>query len=787
MKRSIKCLSLIMALAMVLGLFAMLAVSAVDPITGAQTIYSENIMLNGEDTGVTLTQMILTSGSKYSLSREGLLNVIDLNDAEGVTMKVLNGGSYNWSKATMGKSAQKYNETHDDSTVIAAVNGDPWLVYHTDYDGDGKAETGESVKHVSVSRGLQIIEGEVWATPQISDENFLTKSDYYERGTPAAQGPVFAVLSDGSYMIGKPNVTLKMTNDSENIYTVVQGLNRLPAPNSIIIYNYRGGDVSMAYADAYEMYVETDDAAFTLTGKVTGKITKIFESGDTSERPAITENIVVVSARGRAINNLQGKYAVGDQVSLTCTVSNDGMSAAQKAKWPMVTEAIGGFFTLIENGRYTGQQTNTTKYPCSIVGLREDGTPLLISTTPSEDGSRASCTMEDLSRLCEELGLKTSILFDGGGSTTMVSLSGDYYVRRSAAVDGANSVRPVLNGLAVVYEGVDAAPGNMESYNTAFLPDPEGGYAPDDIAPEEPDPEDAVKHCTASYSYRYIADVGNINGAEYTDLIGMRDPNYSSSWTTEEKLASIQPAVLTDSITAVDGKVVISGWALVNGGQGDLYWSLDGETWYPCTDVTRSDISNEQAQTAGVTGNLNSVSATDAGFANTTADISAQAGQTVTLRFAMAAAHDTSKLAHFLTIESVVVPEAETETDAITELPTEPETEPETEPSAETEAETEAITEAETLAETEIITEAETEAATEGKTEVATEGKTEAETESKTEASDTSAATGAATSAGTTVGTDASENGGCASSALLSAFGIVLLAGSVLVLKKKED
>ena len=674
MKRSTQYLSLVMALMLVLSAFAMtLSAVAVDPIAGADTVYSENIKLNGEDTGVTLTQMILTSGSKYSLSREGLVNVIDINDAQGVTFKVLNGGTYNWSKATMGNSVLKYNETHADSTVLAAVNGDPWIVYHTDYDGDGKAETGPSVKHVSVSRGLQIIDGEIWATTQINDENNLAKNDNVERGTPASLGPVFAVLSDGSYMIGKPSITIKMNNDTQGGYVAAHGINRLPAPNSIILYNQRGGDVSMAFEDAYELYIESDDTAFALTSTVTGTVTHIFESGDTTERPAIGENTVVVSARGTSIKNIQGKYAVGDDVTFTCTVGNDAMGASQKAKWMTVTDAIGGFFTLIENGRYTGQQGNKTNYPCSIVGLREDGSPLLISTTPSDDGSRASCTMENLSRMCEELGLKTAILFDGGGSTTMVSLSGNNYVRRSAAVDGKNSVRPVINGLAVVYEGVDATPGNLESQNTAFLPDPEGGYVP-----EEPDPEESILKVTPAYIYRYIGYTAKINGVEYTDIVGRRDPNYSTSWTKEEKLAAIQPAVLSDNISAVGGKVSISGWALVNGGQGDLYWSVDGENWIPCIGGTRSDMTNEQLQEACTYGDITVPATTNALFSDMTADLSAYVGQTVTLRFAVAASGDGSSLAHFLTLESLTVSAAETEPE--TQPETQPETDPETQP-----------------------------------------------------------------------------------------------------------
>ncbi len=744
MKRKTKVLSLFLMLTLLLGVVAMtLTASAkIIPLTGADTVYSESIKLNGQDTGVTLTQMHLTTGSKYSQSRDGLVNVIELGNAKNVTFKVLNGGTYNWSKATMGNSVLKYNETHSDSTVIAAVNGDPWIVYHTDYDGDGVAATGPAVKHVSVSRGLQIIDGEIWATPQISDENNLAKTDNVERGTPASLGPVFAVLSDGSYMIGKPTVTIKLSNSTKNTSSMVQGINRLPAPNSIIIYNHRGGDQSMAFEDAYELYIESSNPAFSFTGNVTGKVTAIFESGDKATRPAINANTIVVSARGKAINNLKGKFAVGDSVSFACSVGSDGFNTSQKAKWPTVTDAISGFFTLIENGRYTGQQGNKTNYPCSIVGLRADGSPLLVSTTPKDDGSRASCTMENLSRLCEELGLKTAILFDGGGSTTMVTLSGDNYVRRSAAVDGSNSVRAVINGLAIVYQGVDAAPGNLESYNTAFLPDPEGGYVP-----ELPDPEDSALKTTPSYSYRYIANIAEINGQAYTDLLGMRDPAYDSSWTAEQKAASIQPASVADVITATDKQVKISGWAFVNGGQGELFWSIDGETWYPCTNTTRSDATDEIARSAAATGNLTSAQTAKAVFADATADLSAHEGETVTLRFGVVAAGNAEKLLHFLTLEQVAVPAP------ITEAPTDAETDPAEDP---TEADTVPIQAPEA---------SDTEAPAESSTETVVDDQSVASTEN----------------------VEQKAQGGCGASVALTSTVLLSVLGGILLSKKKED
>ncbi len=761
MKKTVKILSVILCLTMLLGVTATAVSAAVPNVTGVSSKQIADIKINGKDTGVDLTQMVLSSGSAYALGATGLLNVIEIPPRDAnVTMAVLNGGSYNWSKATMGNSVVKYNQAHNDSTVIAAVNGDPWLMYHTDYDGDGKGATGAGVKHVSVSRGLQIIDGEIWATRQMDDENNLHKAE--ERGTPASHGPTFGVLEDGTFIIGKPNISIHVKNETKDTNKIsAGGINRLPAPNSIVIYNQRCGTETMAYEDAYEIYLECDDTAFNFSMAVSGTVKAIFESQDTSDRPAIDANTIVLSARGKGIENL-GKcnFSVGDEVSITCTATSDSMIYSQGRSWANVTQAISGFFTLLENGKETGQPTNATKYPCSIIGLKADGTAVMLSTTPKSDGSRSSCAMMDLPDMCKELGIVHAILFDGGGSTQMITVAANNtYVRRSATPDGANSVRGVINGLAVVYKGSDMTVSNAETGNTAFLPDsfpqapivddtpggavvtpPEEDTPPaDDQQPEEP----VTKTADPTYSYRYMVNVDSINGVAQSGVQGMRDPAYSTAWTDEEKLASIKPAVLNGVTLGEDSKLTLAGWAVVNGGQGQHYYSLDKQTWYQVK-TTLTDAEAEVIQIATEQGNVTAPHAENGRFADLTVDLSAQAGKTVTVYFAVEAASDSSKLCHYLTVEDVAVPdpEAETETEADTDAPA---------------TDTEAVTEADTQAETapEVVEQPETDVPAVTDTEAATE---------------------------------AAKSSGCGA-AVAAAPALLLLAGGALALlrKKKED
>ncbi len=682
MKMSIRIVSLLLCIAMLLGLGTAIVSAAPGEVTGMGKRETQNIKIGNTDTGVSLTQMTLTEGSKYSLGTTGLVNVVEVNLTSKVTMKVLNGGAYNWSKATMGAASVAYNQAHDDSTVLAAVNGDPWLVYHTDYDGDGAAATGAGVKHGSVSRGMMVIEGELWASHQIDDENNLARTDNAERGTPAARGPVFAIKADGTAMIGTPRISVKLQNTTKSTNQTAHGINRLPAPNSIILYNQRCGTESFAFEDAYEIYVECSDSAFSLSKATTGKVTAIFASGDKATRPAITEKTVIISARGKSISTIKDKYAVGDSVSVSCTVTSDTDVSSQKADWANVKEAIGSFFYLLKNNNAAGQPGNATNYPCAIIGLTKDGKVLMTSTTSTVDGTRQACQMQNLPAMCKELGYKTAILFDGGGSTTMVSLEGGNYVRRSSAVDGNNSVRAVISGIAVVYNGVNEEPKNCETlgtvtYDALGLP-----------KVEVPDLEGADLRGEPTTMYRYYADVATINGNKQEGLIGLRD---AASKT-------LVPATVSGISVDENRRIILSGYAFANGGQGDHYWSIDKDHWYRCTDGVFSDADDATKQIAiDSAAAMTSAHVENALFENLTVDLSGHAGETVTVYFGLSPQGASDKVCHYLTIENVAVPADETETEP--ESDTEPDTgaESDTTDESTTEADT---TVAETTAET---------------------------------------------------------------------------------------
>ena len=164
--------------------------------------------------------------------------------------------------------------------------------------------------------------------------------------------------------------------------------------------------------------------------------------------------------------------------------------------------------TLVEKGKHKGQELGTN-YPCTIVGIKQDGKILMISTTTQTDGSRAACKMKNMQELAVELGCYTAIMFDGGGSTQFVTLEGDNYVRRCSVSDGANEVRGVISGLALVYNKADKTVTNCDVKGTKFL---DGLGLQSTFGEVEENVGGPHIEGAPSYSYYYVGDVSYING-----------------------------------------------------------------------------------------------------------------------------------------------------------------------------------------------------------------------------------------------------------------------------------
>lgn len=402
-------------------------------LTGEAARTTEELTLaDGTKTGVYATQITL-QGSTYG---DRLVNVaeFDLSNTH-LSVEVINSGEYMVSTQTVAAAAESYSNSHEGQTVLAALNGDLWMTaVHSNKNVTSKV--------LAVPRGVLIIDREIWATEQIDQENLMATNA--EKGTPSPNKAAFGVTDKNQPLVGSPDITLTLVNKTQNKTVQPDGLNRLPAMDSMIVYNHRVNNQNYALKDAYEIEIEVSDSAVTLNGKVTGKVKRIYPSGAVT-RPEIGENTVVLTARGNRIDAISD-FAIGDEIEIGATLVD---RYGKTEQWQNVVDAIGGHMTALMDGMAYTANGSTGTYPTSFVGYRADGKVMFVTVTAQEDGKYAGLQYAKAQAFCRELGYNDVFYLDGGGSTTMVVLEEGEYTVRSKSSDG--SARSVINSVAVVW------------------------------------------------------------------------------------------------------------------------------------------------------------------------------------------------------------------------------------------------------------------------------------------------------------------------------------------------
>ena len=402
---------------------------------------------DGKDTGVQIHTITL-SGT-YG-DREVWVAVGDLSNTN-LSVEVINGGQYMVSGETMMSASASYNTSHPGQTVLAAVNGDLWM---TSVHSNEQVTT----KVLKVPRGFTMIDGEIWATQQIGMENYVATNG--EKGTTSPDKASFGVTTTNQPLVGIPIVDITVKNETKGNDFAADGINRLPAHNSLIVYNYRCNDTNYALADAYEIEIEVDSSAFTVDGKVSGKVKAIYPA-NSSTRPTFHENNVVLTARGNRVNDLKNNFSVGDTVSFDLNLTD---KLGNTALWQTVEDAIGGHMITLNDGKIFSPNGNNSEYPTTLIGYKDDGKVMMLTINAQESGKYLGLNFTKGVQFCQELGYNSVFYMDGGGSATFVSMeegaSGTTYVARNKGSDPkkddagnviGSSQRAVINGVGFVW------------------------------------------------------------------------------------------------------------------------------------------------------------------------------------------------------------------------------------------------------------------------------------------------------------------------------------------------
>lgn len=653
---------------------------------------SEITLADGTKTGV-LWSDISVSGSVYGADRQVNMVEVDLSNTH-LSMEVLTGGQYMVSAKTLNKAAADYNASHKGQTVLAAVNGDLWMT---------AVHSGSSVskKVLKVTRGILMIDGEIWASQQLDQENLGATNA--EKGTSAGNKAAFGVTSKNQPLVGSPDIAVSMTVNGKTLKA--DGINRLPALNSLIVYNHRVNDTNYALNDAYEVELKVDESsAFKAGGEISAKVVAIYKSG-AATRPSIGEKTILLTARGNRVSDLQNNFKVGDTVTFRTTMT-DRMGRTDL--WQDVQDAIGGHMQPIVDGKLAVANGDTTAYPASFVGYRDDGTVVLCSVTSTIDGSRAGLRFKDGYKFCTEMGFNSVFYLDGGGSCTFITLEEGSYTIRNKCSDG--SARAVINGIGVVWNDTPVCEkqGSLSYIKTAvdmstipatyldgaLINDLIGGQNAVNTGYDETEKAFYMTTSTATVDPYASLDFGALAPASadtYKYIVFKVKNNHANASTS---LALYYAAGKDNGAAAGRTKTV------------SVKSGMDG--WqYVVADMSK---------VSGWTGKINNIRLDIFDGSNTPADTTMYFGAIVLCKTAEEAAKVSEgwapegSITDYLAYLEAMKPETEPETEAPTDVPTEPETEAPTEP------ETDAPTEAPTAAPTEPVTEAPTAADTTAET-----------------------------------------------------------------------
>ncbi len=425
------------------------------------------------------------SSATYGMANINVLEV-DLSNPN-LHFEVVGGGKSANSLGTVKETCENYNKQNEDKTAIAAVNGDLWMVgyAHARYDMSivNKGYEGDGLvckKAMTLPRGFNVYDGEIITTPHMNQEKPFEG---------AFQS--FGITSDGELILGQPRAEVQLFNSAGTKITSIDGINRLPANDAIVLYSdvaLSGNDYSLD--DAYEILVETNgDYKVSHGAQIKGKVKAIYDSKTKENAPKLKENQYMLTVRGNRVSRVTG-IKVGDEL----TVKVEIKATSSSAKWQKIQYAVGGHIQFARNGKYTGQYAGDN-YPSTFVGTTNDGKLILVTYDGRQSTYSVGPNVKAMKALVEDLNIKNAFYVDGGGSTTMVlrdKNDSGYDVVNSPS-DSGRRARDVVNSIIISCNSSAINDTTWTPGSTTTAPETQ---PPETTAPETTNNETTVNETT---------------------------------------------------------------------------------------------------------------------------------------------------------------------------------------------------------------------------------------------------------------------------------------------------
>ena len=369
-------------------------------------VKSSSIITDQElDAGVKLYQANTTA---YN---DGIIDEARLNDyvvswldyGNNPSVRIVNWTSDyidDWGGGRATALAQKYEQTHPGYIVVGAINGDFFHITENDEVLNLSMQEGEMLKpYVMDALGSGVIgwtyDGEIVSgNPTISQNMYLEVLG--EDGSKISE----TTISSVNNTISDTGITL-LSKDIEK--------------NGEIEYDFTGMTVVELKYSLHRFSLDgnqNNDRLF-----VKGTISKI--SKDLGSGSIIPERSVYLVAKDNSLDHLKVDDFVRCQYHLT-------------GEWANVYNTTGYYDKILENGNSMFYQSSKNDYShiagdtsyinCkknrTVIGMREDGTTVLMTIEYRKDGNYGASYYECAEYL-RSVGCVEGWLLDGGGSTSM--------------------------------------------------------------------------------------------------------------------------------------------------------------------------------------------------------------------------------------------------------------------------------------------------------------------------------------------------------------------------------